>query len=109
MSLRTERCEACNARTPTLSAGEQRELMRELDLAWEVNDSGHLQRSVTVDDFASALALAVRCGMVAESEGHHPDLTVAWGRLDIELWTHAVRGLTRADMVLAAHLDVVLG
>ena len=109
MALRTERCEACNARTPTLSVDERRELMRELDLAWEVNDAGHLHRSVTVDDFASALALAVRCGMVAEAEGHHPDLTVAWGLLDIELWTHAVSGLTRADMVLAAHLDVALG
>ena len=108
MALRSERCEACNARTPTLGADEVRDLLRELDITWSVNDAGHLQRDVDVADFASALAAAVRCGMVAEADGHHPNLTVSWGRLRIELWTHAVNGLTRSDMVLAAHLDAAL-
>ncbi|MHB8717720.1 MAG: 4a-hydroxytetrahydrobiopterin dehydratase [Candidatus Dormibacteria bacterium] len=109
MALRAERCEACSARTPTLTPDQIRDLLGELDIAWAVNGAGHLQRDVDVDDFATALALAVRCGMVAESEGHHPDLTVSWGRLRIEVWTHAVGALTRADMVLAAHLDAVIG
>ena len=108
MALRTERCEACNARTPTLTDEEVTSLLRELDITWSVNDAGHLQRDVDVSDFAAALATAVRCGMVAEADGHHPNLTVSWGRLRIELWTHAVNGLTRSDMVLAAHLDAAL-
>ena len=108
MALRAERCEACNARTPTLTADEIRDLLRELDISWSVNSAGHLQRDVDVDDFATALSLAVRCGMIAEADGHHPDLTVSWGRLRIELWTHAVGALTRSDMVLASHLDAAL-
>jgi 4a-hydroxytetrahydrobiopterin dehydratase len=108
VTLRTERCEACSARTPTLTPTQTTDLLAELHPDWSVSDAGHLRRRVACPDFAASLALAVRCGMVAEAQGHHPDLTVRWGRLDIELWTHAVNGLTRTDMVLAAHLDAVL-
>lgn len=109
MSLREERCEACTGATPRLLAVEVEALQPELHAGWSVTPDGlRLRRAVRVADFAAALALAVRCGMVAESQGHHPDLTVAWGRLGIEVWTHAVGGLTRTDLVLAAHLDAVL-
>lgn len=109
MSLRDERCEACTGATPRLDAIEVEALRLELHPDWSVTSGGmRLRRDVRVADFAAALALSVRCGMVAEAQGHHPDLTVAWGRLGIELWTHAVGGLTRTDLVLAAHLDAVL-
>ena len=110
MALSDERCEACHPGTPTVHGAELAALKGELDPGWEVNaDETRLHRTVRVADFGAALAAAVRAGMVAETQGHHPDLTVAWGRLGIELWTHAVGGLTRADFVLAARLDVALG
>ena len=55
------------------------------------------------------MACAVRIGFVAEIEGHHPDLHVHWGRLVIDLTTHAAKGLTRNDFVLAAKIDRLLG
>jgi 4a-hydroxytetrahydrobiopterin dehydratase len=109
MSLRSERCQACTAETPLLDAGELARLRTELDGGWEVIDGSRLRRTVATRDFAESMALAVHCGMVAEQQGHHPDLTVAWGRLDVVLWTHVAGGLTRADVVLASHLDSVLG
>jgi 4a-hydroxytetrahydrobiopterin dehydratase len=54
------------------------------------------------------MALAVRIGYIAEAEGHHPDLHVHWGRLVIDLTTHAAKGLTRNDFVLAAKIDHIL-
>lgn len=109
MALSDERCEACHAGMPTLHGAELEALRSELDAAWEVTGGeARLHRRVRFDDFAAALAAAVRVGMIAEAQGHHPDLGVAWGRLDIELWTHAVGGLTRTDMVLAAHIDRAL-
>ncbi len=108
MTLRSERCAACTGATPLLSAEEITQLSSELHGDWVATD-GRLRRTIPTGDFGAALALAVRCGMIAEEQGHHPDLAVAWGRLGIEIWTHAVGGLTRADMVLAAHLDAVLG
>lgn len=110
MALRDEHCEACTGATPRVGREELHTLLAELDPGWEVaTDPDRLRRTVRTPDFAAALAAAVRAGMVAEGMGHHPDLTVAWGRLVVETWTHAVAGLTRADLVLAAHIDAALG
>ena len=44
-------------------------------------------------------------GEIAESEGHHPDLLVAWGRVEVKTWTHKIDGLTESDFILAAKID----
>jgi len=46
-----------------------------------------------------------RAGAIAEAEGHHPDLCLAWGKVDVQIYTHKVRGLTASDFVLAAKID----
>lgn len=109
MTLAEERCEVCRPGTPHLSDEAALGLTSEVDDAWEIV-GGHekIRRRVKTKDFASALALAVRIGMIAEAEGHHPDLHVHWGRLVVDLTTHAAKGLTRNDFVLAAKIDRVL-
>lgn len=107
MTLARERCEACNASTPTLGVEELERLRGELDPAWEV-EGVRLRRRLRTPDFATALATATHIGLVAEAEGHHPDLCLGWGRLDIELTTHAAGGLTRNDVVMAAKIDAIL-
>ena len=106
MTLSKERCEVCRPGMRPLDETQMRELAAQLASEW-TTDGGRLQRTVRVDGFAPALALAVHIGMLAEAEGHHPDLHVAWGRLHIELWTHAADGLTRNDFVLAAKIDEI--
>jgi 4a-hydroxytetrahydrobiopterin dehydratase len=44
-------------------------------------------------------------GTVAEAEGHHPDLYLAWGKCKIEIWSHKIKGLTESDFVLAAKAE----
>jgi 4a-hydroxytetrahydrobiopterin dehydratase len=46
-----------------------------------------------------------RAGAVAEAEGHHPDLLLAWGRVDVKTYTHKIEGLTENDFILAAKID----
>jgi 4a-hydroxytetrahydrobiopterin dehydratase len=46
-------------------------------------------------------------GAIAEQEGHHPDLHLAWGKVGVETWTHKIDGLTESDFVLAAKIDRV--
>lgn len=72
----------------------------------EVRD-GHdaLVRRYRFDDFLGAIAFVNRIAPVAESEGHHPDLVVGWGRVEVVLWTHAAGGLTENDFILAARID----
>ena len=45
---------------------------------------------------------------IAEKEGHHPDLHVAWGKCTVEIWTHKIDGLTESDFYLAAKADRAL-
>ena len=88
---------------------EAARLSAQLDGAWDVV-GGHekLRRRVKTADFGASMALAVRIGFIAETEGHHPDLHVHWGRVVIDLTTHAAKGLTRNDFVLAAKIDRIL-
>ena len=109
MPLVKERCEACTGATPTVTGAELDSLRAEIHPEWELVDGARLHRSLRLHDFASAFALATHVALLAESEGHHPDLTVGWGRLEIELATHAVKGLTRNDFILAAKVDAALG
>ena len=46
-----------------------------------------------------------RVGQTAEAEGHHPDLLLAWGKVDVKIWTHKIDGLTESDFILAAKID----
>jgi 4a-hydroxytetrahydrobiopterin dehydratase len=108
MALADQRCEACTGNTPTVGPDEAAALARDIDDAWEVVGVERLRRRVKTGDFAESMALAVRIGFVAEAEGHHPDLEIGWGRVGIEITTHAVKGLTRNDFILAAKIDRLL-
>ena len=69
-------------------------------------DGHHLLNAYTFDDFAQALDFTNRVGAIAEAEGHHPDIYLAWGRVEVKIWTHKIDGLTESDFVLAAKADV---
>ena len=68
-----------------------------------------LTRTFAVANFAAALALANRIGALAEAADHHPLLTVEWGRLTVQWWTHAIGGLHRNDFIMAARCDGLAG
>ena len=69
---------------------------------WEVVDEHHLTRTFTFPDFAQALAYVNRVGAMAEDQGHHPDLLLAWGKVRVDVWTHKIDGLTESDFIFAA-------
>ena len=72
---------------------------------WKVVDGKKLLRTFTFPDFMSGLHLVNRVGAVAEEQGHHPDIHLTWGRVEIETWTHDAGGLTELDFLLAARID----
>lgn len=105
--LAEQRCEACTPGTPTLPADEVAELRTQLQHGWSVIDGTMLHRDIRLPDFMSAMRLAGRIAVIAEEQGHHPDLHISWGRLGIDLTTHAAHGLTRNDFILAAQIDAL--
>ena len=104
-SLADEKCVPCRGGVPPLAGDELAALARELGNGWRVVDEHQLENEWTCPDFAQALAFTNRVGALAEEEGHHPDIYLAWGKVRITLWTHKINGLSRGDFVLAAKID----
>ena len=104
MKLADKKC-SDGGSVPPLKALRARELLKQLGRGWRLNGKGHLERLYAFKDFAQALAFANKVGAVAEAEGHHPDLYVAWGKCKIEIWSHKIKCLTESDFALAVKAD----
>lgn len=73
---------------------------------WTVDSDGKsIARAFKFRDFKSALAFVNKIGDIAEAEGHHPDIELGWGRVHVELSTHAIKGLSENDFIVAYKID----
>jgi 4a-hydroxytetrahydrobiopterin dehydratase len=79
--------------------------MHNLAQGWHVLEEHHLEREFKFPDFRQALAFTNQVGELAESQGHHPDIFLSWGKVAVKIWTHKVSGLTESDFILAAKID----
>jgi len=107
--LAAERCVACRPDSPRLTDSEFASLAPRIP-EWKIverSDVPRLERVYRFPDFAKALAFTRRVGELAETEGHHPTLTTSWGRVKVSWWTHAIGGLHRNDVIMAAKSDEV--
>ena len=109
--LARKRCVPCQEGMAPLSESESAGLLSQLDGwqldGWQLVVGPRLHRRWDFPDFSSALVFVNHVGTVAEAENHHPDITLAWGRVVVDLWTHAAGGLTENDFIVAAKLDAV--
>ena len=106
--LASKECVPCKGGTPPLSGPELEVLARDLGGDWRVRDGHHLEKEYLFEDFRSAMGFAIRIGELAEEQGHHPDMYIAWGKVRLTVWTHKVDGLTESDFVFAAKADTQL-
>ena len=102
--LAAKTCVPCRGGVPPLQGPELEKLQRELP-HWRVVDEHHLERAFEFRDFKTALDFTNRIGQLAEEQGHHPDIHLAWGKVTVLVWTHKINGLTESDFVLAAKID----
>jgi 4a-hydroxytetrahydrobiopterin dehydratase len=65
----------------------------------------HLTRTYTFPNFREALDFVNKVGELAEEQGHHPDILLAWGKAEVTLWTHKIDGLTESDFIMAAKIE----
>lgn len=107
-TLVSKSCVPCEGGVPALTPDEIAPLLGQVS-GWSVADGKKLTKTYRFPDFAQALAFVNRAGAVAEAEGHHPDLHLTWGKVGVEVWTHAIGGLSENDFILAAKLDQALG
>jgi 4a-hydroxytetrahydrobiopterin dehydratase len=102
--LANARCEVCAPGTPPLPKEEAAALSSEVP-EWQRDGNRTLRREFSFPDFRDAFGFVARVALIAEAEGHHPEIELGWGRASFELTTHAASGLTRNDFVLAAKID----
>ncbi|XP_044496802.1 pterin-4-alpha-carbinolamine dehydratase 2, mitochondrial-like [Mangifera indica] len=107
--LTTKKCVPCNAKEMRPMAEESAHHLIPKVEGWNlVKEDGilKLNRSWKVKSFTKGMDFFKFVANVAEAEGHHPDLhLVGWNNVKIEIWTHAVGGLTENDFILAAKIN----
>src|SRR6476660_7374909 len=104
MGLADKTCVPCRGGVPPLTADEIRPLVAQVD-QWKVVKNHHIEKDFKFPDFKTALQFVVRIGVIAEEQKHHPDIYLAWGKVEVKIWTHKIDGLTESDLILAARSD----
>jgi 4a-hydroxytetrahydrobiopterin dehydratase len=102
--LADKTCIPCRGGVPPLTADEIKPLSAQLP-GWRVVENHHLHREFKFSDFKSALDFVNKAGAIAEEQGHHPDIDLAWGKAGFTIWTHKIDGLTESDFILAAKIE----
>lgn len=107
LNLERKRCVPCEGSMPPLMKKQIDELREEIEPAWQVEDLKKIKRDFTFKDFKEALDFVNKVGEIAEKEGHHPDIMLSWGKVVIELTTHAIGGLSINDFILARKVEIL--
>ena len=105
MELSAKRCIPCEGGVLPLDADRVGELLHDVP-GWQVSeDRSTLSKGFRFADFAGSMGFVIQMAAIAEEEGHHPDFCVRYDRLEIQLSTHAIHGLSENDFIMAAKLE----
>lgn len=104
--LTQKKCLPCEGGVPAYSLEESKRQLAKLD-GWQLTQDGkRIRKDWTVKNFMAGVDFFNRVAQVAEEDNHHPDLHLeSYRKLSIELWTHAIGGLSENDFILAAKID----
>lgn len=104
--LTAKKCQPCHGGVPPVPRQEADQLVAKLP-GWRISDDGiRIRREWVVKNFMTAIDFFNRVAQLAEVEGHHPDLhLVGYRNVAIELWTHAIGGLSESDFIMAAKIN----
>ena len=108
MPLTDKTCVPCRGGVPPLTLAEAEGLRAEVPDWALTNEGTRIERDFTFDDFAAAIAFVNKVGLIAEAQGHHPDITFGWGYAHVVFFTHKIKCLHENDFVMAAKVDDVV-
>jgi len=104
--LASRRCKPCEGGVEPLRPDQTRALLKALHSAWKLSDDGLvISRKFSFPAYGRTLAFANAVAWIAISEGHHPVLTVGYGKCEVAYTTHAINGLSDNDFICAAKID----
>ena len=103
--LADKKCIPCAGGVPPLKGRDLTLLLEKVGNGWITVNEHHLYKKYDFPDFRQALDFTNRVGELAEQQGHHPDIYLAWGKVILTVWTHKIDGLTESDFIFAAKAD----
>lgn len=104
-SLGAKKCVPCQGGVEPLKGDVLKDYVQQLGAGWSVVEEHHLEKQFKFKNFRQALNFTNKVGELAESEGHHPDIYLAWGKVKVTLWTHKIGGLHENDFIMAAKIE----
>ncbi len=106
--LSSKKCIPCEGDMPALEKNTVIKLTRELNAEWQIVDFKKISREFKFKNFSATMLFVNKVADLAEAEGHHPDLHIFYNKVVVELWTHAVGGLSENDFILASKIDLII-
>jgi 4a-hydroxytetrahydrobiopterin dehydratase len=103
LSLHQKKCKPCEGRTPPLNIEQSNKLLTHIE-GWNLKNV-RIEKDFKFKNFKEAMNFANAIAELAESEGHHPAIYISWNRVKVTLTTHAIKGLSENDFILAAKID----
>jgi 4a-hydroxytetrahydrobiopterin dehydratase len=106
--LHKKKCIACDGSIPAFNVEEIHKYLKKVD-GWDVlqnkEKNYYIQKKFKFSNYLESEKFVISVGKIAETEGHHPDITFGWGYAKIKISTHAIKGLAESDFILAAKID----
>jgi 4a-hydroxytetrahydrobiopterin dehydratase len=110
MKLYEKKCIPCRGDIPPFTREQVHEYLKYLT-DWKVlineKKAFYLLRTYKFSDFEKSLAFINKVSSIAEEEKHHPDLKFGWGYAEVNIFTHAINGLSLSDFILASKIDMI--
>ena len=107
--LLEKKCQPCEGGVPPLESAAAEELLKALDDAWSISSDGKwIRREFEFTGFNRTMGFVNAVAWIANTEGHHPDLEVGYGKCVVNYTTHAIDGLSENDFICAAKIDRLL-
>lgn len=103
MDQSAKKCVPCEGGVAKLDQGQIESGLASLD-GWQ-QDGDKIKKMYKFKNFKDALGFVNKVGDVAEAEGHHPDIYLAYGKVEIVIWTHSIKGLSNNDFILAGKIE----
>ena len=105
MNFTDKKCVPCEGSMPPFTAKQIAGYQPHISDEWAIISNARLCRQFKFEDFKIAMIFVNKVADLAESEGHHPDIKISWNKVTIELTTHAIKGLSENDFIIAAKIE----
>jgi 4a-hydroxytetrahydrobiopterin dehydratase len=107
MDLSKKKCKPCEGGIAPLDQKEVAEYKKHIKDDWEVTDKNRISKEFLFVNFKHTMVFVNKVADLAEEEDHHPVMHVYYGKVKMELWTHAINGLSENDFILASKIDKI--